>query len=58
MPRVTEGPYRTAAAYPTGYYVLDCEFQERALELAARHPSAHAAAVEVRPLMTPAGLEM
>jgi hypothetical protein len=28
-----------------------------AMELAARHPAAHSTVVEVRPLMTPAGLE-
>ncbi|MFE9491852.1 YciI family protein [Streptomyces sp. NPDC006641] len=66
--RVTEGPYpgtgpeahadSHCVAHATSYYVLDCENLARAVELAALHPAARFDAVEIRPLMTPAGWEM
>ncbi|MFE3946043.1 YciI family protein [Streptomyces sp. NPDC059118] len=45
-------------AHARSYYVLDCENLARAVELAALHPAARLDAVEVRPLMAPAGWEM
>lgn len=42
----------------TGFWLVDCEDVERAVELAAGLPEAGAAAVEVRPLMGASGLEM
>ncbi len=53
---VTEGPYPPGREHVRGQYVLDCESRERALELAALLPVG--GAVEVRPLMDPAGMEM
>ncbi|MES9511407.1 hypothetical protein ABWJ92_34270 [Streptomyces sp. NPDC000609] len=68
VPRVTEGPYpgtgpeahvgSHCVAHARSYYVLDCENLARAVELAALHPAARFDAVEIRPLMTPAGWEM
>jgi hypothetical protein len=52
----TAGPYRAGPL--TGFWLVDCEDLDRAVELAARLPEARAAAVEVRPLMAPSGLEM
>ncbi|GAA1260104.1 YciI family protein [Pseudonocardia aurantiaca] len=52
------GPFRTGPAQLAGYWVVDCEDVERAVELAARLPEAATAAVEVRPLMGPSGMEM
>jgi hypothetical protein len=52
----TAGPYRDGPL--TGFWLVDCDGLDRAVELAARLPEARAAAVEVRPLMAPAGLEM
>lgn len=54
----TDGPYRGAGTALAGFWVVDCEDVDRAVELAARLPEARAAAVEVRPLMAPSGLEM
>ncbi len=58
LPLVTDGPHAGALAHATGYYVLDCESLARAVEVAALHPAARSDAVEIRPLMTSAGLEM
>jgi hypothetical protein len=49
---VTDGPYLEAKEYVAGYYLLDCESKERAIELAAQIPDAKYTAIEVRPLMT------
>ncbi|ACZ86397.1 YciI family protein [Streptosporangium roseum] len=57
---VTDGPYLEAKEYIGGYYLVDCENRERALELAALIPDAgvEGLGIEVRPLMSPAGMEM
>ncbi|SNY48528.1 YciI family protein [Paractinoplanes atraurantiacus] len=50
---VTDGPFAEAKEYLGGFYVVDCESRERALEIAAKIPDAALAglAVEVRPVM-------
>jgi hypothetical protein len=50
-PVVTDGPYAEAKEYLGSFTVLDCDSLERALEIAARNPSARHWGVEVRPLM-------
>jgi hypothetical protein len=40
-----------------GYDVVDCDSPERAAEIAARIPDARLAAVEVRPIIVPPGLD-
>jgi hypothetical protein len=52
------GPFRAGPGQLAGYWVVDCEDVERAVELAARLPEAGTAAVEVRPLMGSSGMEM
>lgn len=42
----------------TGYYLVDCDGFERAVDLAARIPGTSSVTVEVRPVMDVAGLEM
>ncbi len=53
QPVVTDGPYLEAKEYLGGYYLIDCESKERAIELAALIPDAkvEGMAVEVRPVM-------
>jgi len=51
VPVVTDGPYLEAKEFMAGYYVVDCESRERAIELAAMIPDAKFAAMEVRPIM-------
>jgi hypothetical protein len=58
VPAVTDGPYLEAKEYVAGYYLLDCESKERAIELAALIPDAKYTAIEVRPLMNQDGPEL
>jgi hypothetical protein len=53
-----EGPYVESKEYLAGYYLVDCETRERALELAALVPDAAINVIEVRPVMFCSGLEM
>ena len=57
-PVVTDGPYLEAKEHLAGFYVVDCETQERAAELAAMMPEGAYGGVEVRAMMEEAGLEM
>ena len=50
VPAVTDGPYQEAKEYLASYYLLDCETEERALEIAARMPYASFRAVEMWPV--------
>jgi hypothetical protein len=54
---VTDGPYLEAKEYLGGYYLVDVENEERALELAAMIPDASidGLAIEVRAVMFSAG---
>ncbi|GAB3479082.1 YciI family protein [Amycolatopsis cihanbeyliensis] len=60
VPAVTDGPYLEAKEHFAGYYLVDCESRERALELAALIPDARVdgLGIEVRPVMFSAGTEM
>ncbi|HEY4017651.1 MAG TPA: YciI family protein [Pseudonocardiaceae bacterium] len=54
---VTDGPYIEAKEYLGGYYLVDVDSRERALELAAMIPDAKIAGlgIEVRPIMFDSG---
>jgi hypothetical protein len=54
----TDGPFAEAKEYLAGYYVIDCDSIERAVEIAAQDPAAKYWAVELRPIMDEAGAEM
>jgi hypothetical protein len=56
-PVVTDGPYAEAKEYLGSFSILDCDTLERALEIAARNPSARYWGVEVRPLLHEANVE-
>ncbi|WP_214105490.1 YciI family protein [Acrocarpospora catenulata] len=53
VPAVTDGPYLEAKEYLGGYYLVECDSRERALELAALIPDAgvQGLGVEVRPVV-------
>jgi hypothetical protein len=55
---VTDGPYLEAKEHLGGYYLIDCESRDRAIELAAMIPDARfdGLGVEVRPVMFSAGV--
>jgi hypothetical protein len=59
VPAVTDGPYLEAKEYLGGYYLVECENRERALELAAMIPDARVdgLGIEVRPVVFTAGPE-
>jgi hypothetical protein len=50
--QVSDEPYAPAASYVCGWYIVDCESRDRAVELAALVPDAAYTAMEVRPLMS------
>jgi hypothetical protein len=60
VPAVTDGPYLEAKEYMGGFYLVDCENQERAVELAKQIPDANykGFAIEVRPVMFSSGLDI
>ncbi|NUW42471.1 hypothetical protein HT134_20345 [Nonomuraea rhodomycinica] len=53
VPAVTDGPYLEAKEYLGGYYLVECDSRERALELAALIPDAgvEGVGIEVRPVV-------
>ena len=47
---IADGPFAETKEIIGGYYVVDCETPEQALDAAARIPSARFGAIEVRPI--------
>jgi hypothetical protein len=47
-PLVTDGPYSTTKEIVGGFYIVECESREEALELAGRVPESPGITVEVR----------
>jgi hypothetical protein len=47
----TDGPYAEAKELLAGFFLLECEDMERAVEVAARVPEAELDLVEVRPVL-------
>jgi hypothetical protein len=60
VPVVTDGPYLEAKEFLGGFYLVECESKERAIELAAMIPDASVdgLGIEVRAVMFSAGMEM
>ena len=56
-PAVTDGPFLEAKEFMGGFYLIDCESEERAVELAKLIPDTKikGLAIEVRPVMFSAG---
>jgi len=59
-PEATEGPFAETKEFMGGFYLLDVESKERAIELAKHIPDANidGLALEVRPVMFSAGADM
>ncbi|HEY6295980.1 MAG TPA: YciI family protein [Streptosporangiaceae bacterium] len=51
VPAVTDGPYLETKEYMASFYLLDCESEERALEIAADMPWADQEPVEFWPIL-------
>lgn len=58
VPAVTDGPFAEAKEQMVGYCIVDCESMARAVEIAARWPDARLWGMEVRPILSPDGVEM
>jgi hypothetical protein len=53
----TDGPFADAKEHMAGFFIVDCESRERAIEIASRFPDARNGGVEVRPVMDLSGME-
>jgi hypothetical protein len=60
VPAVTDGPFLEAKEFMGGYYLVDVESKERAVELAQQIPDAKlkGLAIEVRQIMFEAGFDL
>jgi hypothetical protein len=54
----TDGPFAEVKEQLAGFFLIECESLERALEYAARVPEANFGLVEVRPVMDLSGFEL
>ena len=54
----SDGPFAEAKELLAGFYLLECDSMERAVEVAARLPEAELGLIEVRPVLTLGGIEM
>jgi hypothetical protein len=58
MNLASDGPFAEAKEQLAGFFVVDCDDFDRAIEIAARIPESGLGLVEVIPTMTYSGLEM
>ncbi|MEU7931615.1 YciI family protein [Micromonospora echinofusca] len=54
----TDGPFPEVKEYVAGFYLIECESIEKAVEHAARIPEANFGMVEVRPVLSAGGPDM
>jgi hypothetical protein len=54
----TDGPFAEVKEHLAGFYLVECDSIDRAVELAARAPDAAYNEVEVRPVFDRSGLEL
>jgi len=54
----SDGPFAEAKEHLAGFYLIECESIDRAVEHAARVPDAADGEVEVRPVLDLSGLEL
>jgi len=59
-PAVTDGPFIEAKEFMGGFYLIDCESKERAIEIARLIPDTRVKglSVEIRPVMFSAGADL
>jgi hypothetical protein len=57
-PAVTDGPYLETKEYMASFYLLDCDSEERALQIAADMPWADVEPVELWPILHEAAADM
>ena len=54
----SDGPFAEAKELLAGFYLLECDSMERAVEVAARLPEAELGLIEVRPILQLGGMEI
>jgi hypothetical protein len=59
-PAVTDGPFLEAKEFMGGFYLIDCESKDRAIEIAELVPDVRVKglSVEIRPVMYSAGADL
>jgi hypothetical protein len=55
---ISDGPFAESKEHLAGFLLVDCESEDRALEIAARVPDAVWGLVEVRPVLDLSGIDM
>jgi hypothetical protein len=55
---ISDGPFAEAKEHLAGFLLIDCDSEDRALEIAARVPDAVWGLVEVRPVLDLSGMDM
>jgi hypothetical protein len=55
---ISDGPFAESKEHLAGFYLVDCESEDRALAIAARVPDAVWGLVEVRPVLDLSGSDM
>ncbi len=53
----SDGPFAESKEHLAGFYLIECDSLERAVEWAAKVPDAHLREVEVRPVLDMSGWE-
>lgn len=51
QPVTSDGPFAEVKEHLAGFYLVECESQQRAVEVAARMPEAEMGLIEVRPIL-------
>jgi hypothetical protein len=54
----SDGPFAEAKELLAGFFLIECDSMDRAIEIAARVPEAEFGLVEVRPIMNLSGYDM
>jgi hypothetical protein len=54
----SDGPFAEAKELLAGFFLIECDGMDRAIEIAARVPEAELGLVEVRPIMDLSGYDM
>lgn len=57
-PMTSDGPFAEAKEHLAGFYLVQCDSLERAVEIAGQIPEAAIGHIEVRPILTYSALEM
>lgn len=55
---ISDGPFAEAKEHLAGFLLVDCDSEDRALQIAARVPDAVWGLVEVRPVLDLSGMDM